>query len=474
MKKRISILCMALGLLSSACSDWLTVQPKTTIVAENLYTTNDGVEQALNGIYILMRTHVYHPEGIMGGSGFAESLAATWTNTANELNKHVYNINNENVGNIFNNAFMQMYSIVSNATPLINGVEENKDILDKDVYNIVKGEALAIRACIHLDLIRLWGPIPSKVDATKKYLPYVTEYSTAKYTYYTFEEYMQKLFADLNEAEELLKESDPILTYAADNSANGTSKWLNRQSRFNYYGVLGLQARAYSWYGDKGEAVRYAKMVKEAVNTDGTPKFKLGDQALVNSFGEGETDLTFYPEHLCGLDVELYDVTKGAFGASTRVTMLYMGYAFDELYNNNLADLRRKHVWYTYGRLPQPPSVYCNKYQGLYPTSRAKATNMPVVRLSEMYLTIMESGSLTEANAAYEEFCTARNIVYKSYTESDRKDRVLWEYIRELMAEGQNFFTYKRYEVERMFNQPEDSEDCGELQYVLPLPPKEF
>ena len=472
MKKSIYILCVALGVVASACTDWLTVQPKTTIVAENLYTTNDGVEQALNGMYILMRTSIYQPDGIMGGSGFSEALAATWTNTANELGKHIYNLNNRQTENLFNYAFMNMYSVVANATPLIDGVEENKGVLDEDVYNIVKGEALAIRACIHLDLIRLWGPIPTKVDVSKKYLPYVTEYSTAKYTYQTYEEYMQKLFADLDEAEELLKKSDPILTYNADNAANGTSKWLYRQSRFNYYGVLGLQARAHLWYGDKEEAVRYAKLVKEAVNADGTPKFKLGDQTLIDSFGDGETDLTFYPEHLCGMDVELYDFNKGAFGSSTKVSMIGMTYAFMELYDNNTNDLRYSKLYYSYSRPFQ--AVYCIKYQGLFPSSKAKATNMPIVRLSEMYLTIMECGTLSEANAAYEEFCVARNITYSPYTEGDRQERVLWEYIRELMAEGQNFFMYKRHEVKRMFNQPEDSEDCGEMQYVLPLPPKEF
>ena len=89
-------------------------------------------------------------------------------------------------------------------------------------------------------------------------------------------------------------------------------------------------------------------------------------------------------------------------------------------------------------------------------------------------ITIMESGTLAEANAAQETFCTARNLTYTPYTEADRDDRVLWEYIREFMAEGQNFFTYKRKEVKRMFNQPEDSSDCDVAEYVLPLPPKEF
>ena len=476
MKKSIYILCIALGLISGACTDWLTVQPKTTIVAENLYTTNDGVEQALNGMYILMKTSVYSPSGIMGGSGFAEELAATWTNASNELNRHIYNMDNVKMGNTFNSAFMGLYSIISNATPLINGIEENKDLLSEDVYNVVKGEALAIRACIHLDLIRLWGPMPTKVDRTKTYLPYVTEYSTAKYVYHTYDEYMEKLFADLDEAESLLKKSDPILTLPANNTALGSAKWLKRQCHFNYYGVLGLQARAHLWYGDKEEALRYAKMVKEAVNTDGTPKFTLGDQALFSSFGEGAWDGTMYPEHLCGVDVEeVFDYPQSAFGGTNvQIKMMNMAYPFLALYNNNRNDLRLAQVWITKTTGMPPYDVTCRKYECMRLGSRAEATNMPVVRLSEMYLTIMECGTLAEANVAYEEFCVARNITFVPLSESDRQERVMWEFIKELMAEGQNFFTYKRNEVKRMFNQPEDTEDCDIQQYVLPLPPKEF
>ena len=97
-----------------------------------------------------------------------------------------------------------------------------------------------------------------------------------------------------------------------------------------------------------------------------------------------------------------------------------------------------------------------------------------MVRLAEMYLIIMEAGSLSEANVAYEEYSAARNLTYTPMSESDRQERVLWEYIREFAAEGQNFFTYKRFAVKRMLWQNSEAEDCGEEQYVLPLPPSEY
>ena len=64
---------------------------------------------------------------------------------------------------------------------------------------------------------------------------------------------------------------------------------------------------------------------------------------------------------------------------------------------------------------------------------------MPLVRLAEMYLILMEVGTLEEANVAYETLCAARGVDYVALTENDRTDRVLMEWIRELIAEGQIF-----------------------------------
>ena len=68
-------------------------------------------------------------------------------------------------------------------------------------------------------------------------------------------------------------------------------------------------------------------------------------------------------------------------------------------------------------------------------------------------------------------FSEARCIEYKAYTETDREQRVYKEWLRELIAEGQNFFTYKRYGEERMLF---SSSDISYEQYVLPLPEKEY
>ena len=94
MRKKIYSLSIALLLGCSACNDWLTVQPATSILAEDLYATNDGIKQALNGTYLNMRGVLYNPAGYMGGGGMTESLACSWTvsegNREYDLSNHDY------------------------------------------------------------------------------------------------------------------------------------------------------------------------------------------------------------------------------------------------------------------------------------------------------------------------------------------------------------------------------------------------
>lgn len=127
------------------------------------------------------------------------------------LANHDYHAS-DGVESVLNMTFRTFYDVIAMANDLVEGVEKNKDRLSTSVYNIGMGEALAIRALCHLDLIRLWGPMPAYVDASKKYLPYVTVNSTANYEYLTYDKYMGLLLEDLNRAEEFLQKSDPVVT----------------------------------------------------------------------------------------------------------------------------------------------------------------------------------------------------------------------------------------------------------------------
>ena len=74
---------------------------------------------------------------------------------------------------------------------------------------------------------------------------------------------MEKVLKDLDEAERLLGESDPIIEEGPQNqdSEDGLNYYTYRTQRLNYYAVKALKARVYLWADNKAEAYREAKAV---------------------------------------------------------------------------------------------------------------------------------------------------------------------------------------------------------------------
>ena len=60
MKKKYLILLLIVSGLSQACSDWLDVQPKTSISGDDLFESEAGFKDVLTGFYLKMgQTNLY-------------------------------------------------------------------------------------------------------------------------------------------------------------------------------------------------------------------------------------------------------------------------------------------------------------------------------------------------------------------------------------------------------------------------------
>ena len=100
---------------------------------------------------------------------------------------------------------------------------------------------------------------------------------------------------------------------------------------------------------------------------------------------------------------------------------------------------------------------------------------VPLFRLAEMYLIAMEcTSSISEANQLYKDFMKSRQIMIdKDFTEAELSEILKEEYRRELFAEGQMFYFYKRNSTPRMLWQVSPS-DLTEVNYIVPLPESEL
>ena len=452
MKKIKSLLFISCVIFSLfGCTDWLTIQPETQVTKEDMFKTQAGFYDALTGSYILMRDN-YSPSGqmVLGG---VEYMANLWETTeglgvAYYYASHDYRV--ERVERELGNMFLKQYEIIANLNILIKYIDNQQRVLTDKEEKLYKGEALGLRAFIHFDLIRLWGPMPTQVDESYKYLPYETTVQLENYPYSNYREYMNKLCADLDSAELLLKQVDPIL------SAGKSSGY--RPNRMNYYAVLGLQARVHLWLGEKDEALRYARMVKDATSVDGKKLFSLGSQADLN-----RNDRVFYAsEQLFGVAIEEFDDSRIPDGFKQLTTEVDALYAIKDI---------RLSLWFANNGGYRSPNKYDNMASSDSQQTKAPSLSDPMIRLAEMYLIIAECADLSEANGMYKEFLASRGLVTTELTESNRKEVIQLEYLKEFYAEGQMFYVYKRSGTVTMHW---GTKECGEDVYVLPLPLREL
>ena len=213
MKKFMYTMGLGVTMMMSACTDWLTVQPETSMTAETLFQTDNGVKYGLNGAYLLASQTVYGPSGYFGGNSIVENMANTYLYAINtdgyNWANHTYE-QTDSQKTVNGYTFQYPYKIIANLNSLLKEMAPNRDEITPEVYSMVRGEAFALRACCHFDLLRTYGPVPSKVEAGKKYLPYVRVNDAGNYEYHTFDQFMEYVQADLDSAEFLLEKYDPV------------------------------------------------------------------------------------------------------------------------------------------------------------------------------------------------------------------------------------------------------------------------
>lgn len=466
---------ITLLIFTSSCKKYLTVEPATETTADKLFASKQGYTDALVGIYIGMRKN-YSPATFMTSSG-TDYMAQLWyaapaTSTI-DLNYQLvhHNYSSTAVDGVLSTMFLNQYNTILNANTLLNALS-TQNILDTKVAKCTEGEALAVRAFAHFDLIRLFGPMPNN-PGSKSYLAYVTTISNNNYAYESYASYMSKLSADLDKAEKLLLAYDPIVKYS-NATLNRTYSaiaeypdyfWYYRQNRMNYYAVLGLQARIKLWMGDKVNAARYAKMVITAVDQYGTKQFSLGVRSNLST-----RNYVFFTEHLFGLNIEEF-LDGNTSSGSQASQIIQQPKIITDLYQNETSDLRYSLFYSNVTSAFTGNASATRKYADMAKaTSAVPNTNVfsiPLIRLSEMYLIMIECSPLAEANTYYTTYRTAREVTATPLTDVNLQSTLMREYIKEFYAEGQVFFAYKRYGITNMLW---SDHTTGEAQYVLPLP----
>ena len=485
----------------TGCKKWLDVKPQGQSTKDDQFKTQKGFRDALTGAYLDLKSGDAYGGAMEWGA--IEFLAKNWdVISPNSITlTALANANYRDAGARaqLDAMYAKEYKIAADVNSILEKIDGQKNIFLDNNYALIKGEALALRAFAHFDVLRLFGPMPDKPTADP-ILPYAQAVSKDIIPLLTYDDFTKQILADLDQAEALLKDVDPITQYSLTelnpdpNSPNivpvvNDDYYLYRQIRMNYYAVLALKARVYNWLVPRGDAnrqnaIKYAQMVIDAKNHAGLPIFRLGELK-----DQQAGDYSFTSEHIAAANFYNLNATVDAnFGEGGTLAKNDLNFTADGYYYlTNLfpvaeraADARWVGQW-TYKSNPsQANYVKLKKFyqntQILYPNNQVS-----LLRLSEMYLILTECATTkTDAENAYRFYCNKKGIPFvngfnAAGWEADRRNKMIREYVREFYAEGQTFYTYKRYNVTTLPAGWVGSGFTGTTaRYIVPKPDREF
>ena len=444
----------------AACNDWLDVDPKSQVKDKDLFSSEMGFKEALSGVYSIMtQEYLYGKEMTFGMLGV---LGQEWdsqpTDYTDDLN---YKYENTRPEVRIDSLWCGLYNAIANTNKLLGEIDAKKSLFTNPNYEVIKGEALALRGFLHLELLRMFGPIPGETAANQLAIPYVEELTKDpnKLLTLTYSEVITKIIKDLDEAEQYLKE-DPIMA-----EEDPTDEWQkNRGYRFNYYAVKAAKARYYRWIGNAPKAAQYAQEVIDS------KKFALATENDYSSSG----GLVMLKEHLFGVHSQNHQsIIEPYFSGSDPLLTQSTNY-IQTAYENITGDIRN--VTNRYWQSKQSPDYWwitVNYFLKYMDGSDFESPNtIPVLRLAEMYLILTESASQDVAKPYFYQYLIARNVTLSwvdDVADSEKlKARLEKEYRKEFWGEGQMWFWYKRWNYEKFtwpssFTVPQDG-------YLIPIP----
>ena len=514
-KRIFKVLAMAgvLAVPTTSCSDWLDVKMSDKIMENALFSTNNGFMTALNGVYMGM-IDVYGDDLSVG----IIDVMAQYYDMVN--GNHTYKVfanyqyEDEAFKTKSNNIWTKMYALLANVNNLLEHCDEEGSALRSEYYPIVKGEALALRAMMHFDLLRLYGPSYNENTKSTTAIPYQEDANREISPLRSAEYIVDRVIEDLKAASELLKDNDPVFTTGVGNAVTSDdglerADFTYRQLRLNYFAVQTLLARAYLWKGDKSTAYRIAteevikrnQVDEEKMIFPWTTKEQVEADNKNDLLFSSEVFFAIYHSKRSQLDSRYF---TGALPKTSRLafwgtnpTNSQLSVLFDDPNN----DWRSTLMWAVQtssedeggdgeegkeeeGGSSGSGSLYLLKYADAGREAELDGTEtylymIPLIRLSEAYLIAAECAATPEE--ALEYLVAIRehrncHMALEATSMDGVKELVTKEFAREVLGEGQLFFYYKRLNMDKFL----DGSKLGSMyemltdNYQWPLPDVEI
>ena len=438
MKNRIIIWMLGVTLGLASCSGWLTLEPKSIMEEEDMFSRETGFKEALAGVYLQMASGTLYGRNL--SYGFIDILGQCYQQKGSSGNypyqeKGYYQFPSATTEGMTNSIWKSMYNVIANVNNLLYWTDRNKHVFATDgYYEIVKGEALALRAFLHFDLLRMYGPV-YKENKDSYSIVYRTSFNRETKKMLPATVVVDSIIRDLKAAEQILTGKDP-LNFQFPVSVNDEINMVGdvfltyRHKRMNLYAVKGLLARVYLYAENKAEAAKYAK---EVVNSD---YFELVSDNSIDRVYSTEILFSIYVDKLTEQIKNDFSTRGGYYVSDPAFLSDHFSVAED-----GVNDIR-------YREGTAFASDAYGKYSLKYDQSGAWVSiqnTIPLIRLSEMYYILAECEEDLDVSANYlSTVRSARGLDAVGYTADEKEKAITKEFRKEFYAEGQLFYYYKR------------------------------
>lgn len=452
-----------------ACKKYLDVKPEDKILEQQVFSNRTGINNALNGLYLNLSKNSLYGDNLTLST--VDLLAQRYNvNSSNALYQmSLYAYTDKTATAKIDEIWTNAYATILNANAFVENLDKYKGVLDAASDSLYHGEATGIRAMLHFDLLRLFGPMYSTSDSVKTSIPYYQHSKTTINDLLPANKVLDLITADLARAERLLK-NDPVITSGVlPGSLNDGNDFLrNRNYRMNYYAVKALQARVNMYRGNKSAALQAAQVL---ISNADKFKWTTADNALNE---KANPDRVFSTEIIFGLqNTQLYTNYANEFDPALSDSRIFAADPdrLDIVFESNESDYRYDLNWVVPSDGGKTYRTFY-KYADVIDKTKSFRFTIPLIKISELYYIASE--------------CTSDPVQALTYLNTVRNNRGLLnltaaatlstelkkEYRKEFFGEGQLFFYYKRKNITLISNGSTGGGNVtmSPATYVLPLP----
>lgn len=479
MKKKIFgyTICAAVALILAGCAKFLDVNPKGEVFDADMFNSAAGYEDALFGVY----SEIASSEKLYAGNlnWTPEALSGNFTAVGDYIFGYMAlgNWYSQGPAGVGDGIWKEAYKAINHVNNIISHAEADGDRFPHS--ELYRGEALALRALLHFELVRLFGaPWWAEAKFKAEAIPYVEKYSFDITPPSSLDEVYSKIVRDLKEAEICLAEDASLLPVERDNVATGFTSC--RITHLNLYAVQALLARVYWTMNDLPKAEEYALKVISCGKFSFRPTsaFIQPDNGTLDL---NETVFGLYSSGNASTNFQWRMSTKYKLrGASTRAFELASDWRtlYEEGASSSKSDYRLS-AWFndtdqTMTKIVNP--VFYSSSEG---TSYAGKSILGcnILRLPELYFIVAEANLTSDPAKAVQYFdkvITTRGLdAFAQTGETLTLERLNLERRKEFYGEAYSWFVMKQQGVDIHTTAGTTLDGKNPATYTMPIPVSE-